>query len=82
MGYIIYDSIYPGHRDILMLFVHKDFRRTGVASYLVQSFAEICQLESAVPYYVCANSESSAKLAESLNIRKLRNETVIYKLKI
>ncbi len=80
LGYIIYDSIHPGHRDILMLYVHPNYRRFGVATKLLQNFAEVCRKQNAIPYYVCANSESSAKLAISLNIEKLRNETVIYEL--
>ena len=40
-----------------------------------------CAKKNGIPYYVCANSAASAKLAESLNIKKIRIETIIYELK-
>ena len=81
VGYLVYDSIETGHCDIVMLYVHPNHRRCGVASTLIKDFATECAIKNNVPYYVCANSESSAKLAESLNIKQVRKETIIYKLK-
>lgn len=80
LGYLVYDSIERGHYDIVMVYVHSDFRRLGVASALVKAYAMECESKNGVPYYVCANSEGSAKLAMSLNISEPRKETVIYKL--
>ena len=81
VGYLVYDSIETGHYDIVMVYVHPSYRRYGVASTLVNDFAIECANKNGVPYYVCANSASSAKLAESLNIKQVRKETIIYELK-
>ena len=81
VGYLVYDSIETGHYDIMMVYVHPNYRRCGVASTLINNFATECANKNGVPYYVCANSETSAKLAESLNIKQVRKETIIYKLK-
>ena len=40
-----------------------------------------CAKKNGVPYYVCANSAASAKLAESLIIKKIRKETAISEFK-
>ena len=80
-GYLVYDSIEAGHYDIVMIYVHPNHRRLGVASTLINGFATECANKNGMPYYVCANSESSAKLAESLNIKKVRKETIIYEFK-
>ena len=81
VGYLVYDSIETGHYDIVMIYVHPNFRRLGIASALIKDFAKECANKNGIPYYVCANSASSAKLAESLNIKKVRKETIIYELK-
>ncbi len=80
-GYLVYDSVEAGHCDIVIVYVHPDYRRSGVASALVEKFATECINNNDIPYYVCANSESSAKLAASLNIKAVRKETIVYKLK-
>ena len=81
MGYLVYDSVSDGHYDIIMLYTHTNARRKGTASALVKAFAEECMIKNGVPYYVCAASEASARLALSLGIPQMRAETVIYKLK-
>lgn len=80
LGYLVYDSVEKGHYDILMLYTHSDFRRMGVASALVKSFAIECLNKNGIPYYVCANSEASANLAKALDIKEIRKELMIYKL--
>ena len=65
----------------LMVYVHPNHRHCGVASALIKGFADECAQKNGIPYYVCANSAASAKLAESLNIKKIRKETIIYELK-
>lgn len=81
VGYLVYGSIEEGHYDIVMVYVHPSYRRLGAASALIKNFAMECANKNGVLYYVCANSASSAKLAESLNIKKVRKETIIYELK-
>ena len=81
LGYLVYDSVEKGHYDILMLYTHPESRRMGVASALVKTFAIECFHKNGISYYVCANSEPSAKLAQSLNIKEIRKELTIYKLK-
>lgn len=81
VGYLVYDSAEAGHYDIVMIFVHPNYRRNSAASTLIKGFATECAKNNGIPYYVCANSASSAKLAEALNIKKVRKETNIYKLK-
>ena len=80
LGYLVYDSIELGHYDIVMVYVHPNHRRLGVASTLIKVYAMECLNKNGVPYYVCANSEGSGKLAKALNIPEMRKETVIYKL--
>ena len=80
-GYLVYDNAITGHYDIVMVYVHPNHRHCGVASALIKVFADECAKKNGVPYYVCANSAVSAKLAESLNIKKIRKETAIYELK-
>ncbi len=80
LGYLVYASIENGHYDIVMLYVHPNSRRLGAASALVKAFALECENKNGVPYYVCANSEGSARLASALGIAEIRKETVIYKL--
>ncbi len=79
-GYLVYDSVEKGHYDILMLYTHADFRRTGVASALIKAFAMECSDKNGIPYYVCANSEASAKLAKVLGIKEIRKEISVYQL--
>ena len=80
VGYLVYDSAETGHYDIVMVYVHPDHRRCGVASALIKGFVTECAKKNGVPYYVCANSESSVKLAKSLNIKQVRKETIIYEM--
>ncbi len=79
-GYLVYDSAETGHYDIVMMYVHPNYRRCGVASVLINSFVTECVNKNGIPYYVCANSEASAKLAEALNIKQVRKGTTIYEL--
>lgn len=81
LGYLIYESVDTGHYDIAMVYVHPNYRRLGVAIKLIKGFANECANKNGIGYYVSAGSEASAKLAVSLNIRKVREENVIYNLK-
>jgi predicted GNAT family acetyltransferase len=63
-----------------MLYTHPDCRRTGTASALIKAYATECYSKGGIPYYVCANSEASAKLAQSLGIKEVRKEPLIYRL--
>ncbi len=81
LGYLIYESVDTGHYDIAMVYVHPNYRRLGVAVKLIKGFANECANKNGIGYYVSAGSEASAKLAVSLNIRKVREENVIYNLK-
>ncbi len=80
LGYLVYDSVEKNHFDIVMVYVHPNFRRIGVASTLIKAYATECMSKNGTPYYVCANSEGSANLAKSLNLREVRKEIVIYRL--
>ena len=81
LGDLVYDSVAKDHYDILMLYTHPKFRRMGTASALIKAYATECTRKNGIPYYVCANSEASAKLAKSLGSKEIRKEISIYQLK-
>ena len=65
-----------GELFLSKLYIHKDFRRKKVGSYMIQKFVEICKLRELKKIWLTCNRNNTKSLAiyEHLGFKKVREE--------